>query len=135
MNKRNHFKYLPLPFLKSKKVNKREHSNTALLRSTQYDRVFTMHDYVEMYHTFFRRTSWTTVLYSHVMHNNINERTWRSRVVAESKCCVAHKSNSNMIQISAHIQFNCFRTYLQPASESRGSSTFLQNIPWRRLSE
>ena len=56
MNKRNHFKYLPLSFLKSKKVNNREHSNTALLRSTQYDRFFTMHDYVEMHHTFFRRT-------------------------------------------------------------------------------
>ena len=135
MNKRNGFKYLSQYFVNSKNLKKSQHRNTALLRSTQYDRVFTMHDYVEMYHTFFKRTSWTTVLHSHVMHNNINKRTWRSRIVAENKCCVAHKSNSNMIQISAHIQCNCFRTYLQPASESRGSSTFLQNIPWRRLSE
>ena len=56
MNKRSDFKYLSQYFLNSENVNNREHSNTALLRSTQYDRVFTMHDYVEMYHTFFRRT-------------------------------------------------------------------------------
>ena len=57
MNKRNDFKYLSLYFLNSKNVKKSQHRNTALLRSTQYDRVFTMHDYVEMYHTFFKRTS------------------------------------------------------------------------------
>ena len=55
MNKRNGFKYLSQYFVNSKNVNKREHSNAALLRSTQYDRFFTMHDYVEMHHTFFRR--------------------------------------------------------------------------------